>query len=131
MKVIIAGSRGITSLAEVESALIVSGFKPTEIVSGGAPGVDRLGEKLAALRAIPVRQFIPDWSGYAGARAGFVRNTQMAEYADALLAIWDGKSKGTKHMIDTAWKKGLEVFIRTVGGQETDLRRALMPDPQD
>ena len=82
----------------------------TEFVSGGARGADRVGENIARLLSIPVKQFIPDWDGL-GKRAGFVRNAEMAEYADALLAFWDGSSKGTAHMIDTATKKGLIVKV--------------------
>jgi hypothetical protein len=118
MKVIIAGSRTVTSLEEVKQAVEKSAFNITEVVSGGAQGVDRLGERLAALLGIPVRQFIPDWNGYAGKRAGFVRNTQMAQYADALVAIWDGKSKGTRHMIDTARQRGIPVYVLTTELQD-------------
>ena len=99
MKVIIAGSRGINSPRLVLDAIEQSGFTITEVVSGGAWGVDKLGEVYALGRGLPVKQFIPDWGGHAGARAGFVRNSQMGEYADALIAIWDGRSRGTRHMI--------------------------------
>lgn len=131
MKVIIAGSRGITSLDEVRRALEASGFEVTEIVSGGAWGVDQLGEELAALRRLPVKRFIPAWNGYAGKRAGFVRNVQMGLYADALVAIWDGSSRGTKHMIDRMRENGKPVYIHTPPNSAVDLRRAMMPDPQD
>lgn len=99
MKVIIAGSRGINNARLVLDAIEQSGFTITEVVSGGAYGVDKLGEVYALGRGIPVKQFIPDWQGYAGSRAGMVRNAQMGEYADALIAVWDGYSRGTNHMI--------------------------------
>lgn len=52
-----------------------------------------------------------DWDLY-GKSAGFKRNVQMAEYADALVAFWDGASSGTKHMIETAQKMGLDVRVK-------------------
>lgn len=82
----------------------------TEVVSGGAYGVDMLGAKFAKDCGLPVKFFYPDWDGL-GKRAGFVRNQEMADYADALIAVWDGQSRGTKDMIDRALKKGLKVFV--------------------
>lgn len=110
MKVIIAGSRSISSLGTVEDAVRRSGFSITEVVSGAARGVDRLGEQWAEREGIAVKRFPADWEAY-GKSAGFIRNRQMGDYADALIAIWDGKSKGTKGMIDYAMKRGLRVFV--------------------
>jgi len=86
----------------------------TEVVSGGAKGVDRLGELWAQKRNIPITRFPAEWNKY-GKRAGYIRNKEMALYADALLAIWDGESKGTKHMIDSALEQGLWVCVYRVG----------------
>lgn len=110
MKVIIAGSRDITDYRQVEAAYLSSNMVITEIVSGGARGVDSLGEQVAKNFGIPVKVFPADWNKY-GKRAGALRNIQMANYAEGLIAIWDGKSKGTKHMIDEANKLGLSVYI--------------------
>ena len=110
MRVIIAGSRDITDYKQVEAAYLSSNIPITEIVSGGARGVDALGEQVAKNFGIPIKVFPADWDKY-GKRAGPLRNIQMAEYADGLIAIWDGKSKGTKHMIDQANKQGLVVYI--------------------
>ena len=110
MRVIIAGSRGITDYKQVEAAYLSSNIPITEIVSGGARGVDALGEQVAKNFGIPIKVFPADWDKH-GKRAGPLRNIQMAEYADGLIAIWDGKSKGTKHMIDQANKQGLVVYI--------------------
>lgn len=110
MKVIIAGSRGITDDNLIREAIYKSGFNVTEVVSGHAIGVDRAGEAYAQLNNLKVTLFIPDWNKH-GRGAGFIRNEQMAEYADALIAIWDGESKGTKHMIDIAKKKNLQVYV--------------------
>lgn len=68
-----------------------------------------MGEFWALHHDIPVKKFPADWGGL-GKRAGYLRNEQMADYADALIAVWDGKSKGTKHMIDVATVKELKVF---------------------
>lgn len=120
MKLIIAGGRDFNDLqlalksyfelcAEVTSNTGTP--EPfTEIVSGGAKGADKIGEDVARLCYLPVKRFIPDWDGL-GKRAGFVRNAEMGDYADALLAFWNKESRGTKHMIDYATKKGLTVKV--------------------
>ena len=112
MKVIIAGSRGIIDYNIVKEAIEESGFQITEIVSGNARGVDKLGEKYAKENNIKIKQFIPDWS--QGKSAGFVRNKVMGDYSHALIALWDGESRGTKHMIDYAKKIGLKVFVKII-----------------
>jgi len=110
MKTIIAGSRGITNLFVVEKAVELSGFDITEVVSGTARGVDQLGEEWAAMRLVPIKRFPANWNLY-GKSAGHRRNKQMAEYAEALIAVWDGVSPGTKNMIDTAKELGLKVHV--------------------
>ena len=110
MKTIIAGSRGITPLQTVINAVKASGFTVTEVVSGAARGVDQLGEQYGKQAGIPVKRFPAEWDKY-GKSAGYRRNEDMADYADALIAVWDGTSKGTKHMIDTAHAKGLTVYV--------------------
>lgn len=113
MRTIIAGSRGITEYSIVLQAIIESDFKVTEVVSGTAEGVDRLGETFAHIGNIPCNRFPADWKKY-GKSAGMIRNEEMARNADALIAVWDGKSKGTKGMIDIARLKGLKVFVYQV-----------------
>jgi hypothetical protein len=81
-----------------------------EIVSGGARGADRLGERWAKENHASMKQFPADWDRL-GKRAGFVRNEQMAKYADSLIAFWDSKSAGTGHMINLARKYKLNVMI--------------------
>lgn len=110
MKTIIAGSRSVLEYQKIEKAISESQFFITEVVSGGAKGVDQLGEKYAQRHQIPIKKFLPDWNKF-GRRAGPLRNTQMGDYAQALIAIWDGHSRGTKNMIEYATKKGLKVFI--------------------
>lgn len=110
MKVIIAGSREGFELADVFEAMEDCEFDVSEVVSGTARGVDRLGEAWANANQIPIKRFPANWDGH-GKSAGYVRNAQMAEYADALVALWDGKSKGTKHMIDLANGRDIPVYI--------------------
>jgi hypothetical protein len=115
MRVIVAGSRGITDLSVVREALERSGFEVTEVVSGGARGVDRLGEELAREMGLPCRVFPAEWSSH-GRSAGVLRNRRMAEYADALVAVWDGRSRGTANMIREAGERGLAVYVHRVKG---------------
>lgn len=116
MRVIIAGSRTVTRLSAVRQAIIDSGFNITEVVSGGAAGVDRLGERWARINSVPVKRFPAAWrdrDGCVNRGAGMIRNRQMGEYAEALIAVWDGESPGTKDMIEVARKAGLVVFVAT------------------
>ena len=94
----------------IDGAIEEIDWQITEIVSGGAKGVDKLGEDWAEANYMSLKIFPANWYKY-GKSAGYKRNEEMAEYADALIAIWDGKSKGTKHMIDIAKKQGLIVAI--------------------
>jgi hypothetical protein len=112
-KVIIAGSRSVVEETTVAQALTESKFNPVLIVSGGARGVDRLGEDVALKLGLPVRHYIPDWDGL-GKRAGMVRNADMGNYADALVACWDNQSSGTKGMIDYMKRINKPSFVKTV-----------------
>ena len=115
MKVIIAGSRDITDYNIVYEAVNNSGVAPyiTEIVSGGARGVDKLGELYAKNNNIPVKIFLADWNTY-NKSAGYKRNLEMGNYADYLIAVWNGESKGTKHMIDIMLKLNKGRYIHGV-----------------
>lgn len=130
MKMIVAGSRNIDQYSIVYDAICrglvhlgihfgARDMQITELVSGGARGVDELGERWAAANGIPVKKFIPDWR--LGRGAGQIRNKEMAEYADILIAIWDGESRGTKGMIDYAKKAGLKVFVYKIGEEQMEL----------
>ena len=110
MKTIIAGSRTAT-MQDTMNALEFSDFSDiTEIVSGCARGADSHGEKIAQQAGIPVKRFPADWNKYGNA-AGPIRNRTMAEYADALIAVWNGRSKGTANMIEQAQAKGLRIYV--------------------
>lgn len=115
MRIIIAGSRTITDYDTVEkiiNAIVEKNKLPIDvIVSGNCKyGVDKLGELYAEKHNIKLIKFPADWGFYKN-RAGYIRNILMAENADGLIAVWDGVSKGTAHMIRIATTKGLRVFI--------------------
>lgn len=117
MKVIVAGGRDFKNYKLLKCTLY--SFQQeygniTEVVSGTALGVDKLGEQYANENNIPIKRFVPDWKGL-GKKAGFVRNRQMGDYAKEhngmLVAFWDKKSKGTKGMIEYANKIGLKSLV--------------------
>lgn len=98
MKLIIAGKRDFyLGINMIESLCEHFKIKPSEIVCGCANGVDETGKSWAFNKNIPVRFFKPDW-GKLGLAAGPLRNKEMANYADALLLIWDGQSRGSNSM---------------------------------
>lgn len=118
MKVIIAGSRDINDVqhvyAAMDEAFLILRIEPTEVVSGKARGVDTAGETWAKRFGIPVAEFPARWRDPDGtfyADAGKRRNVQMANYADALVAVWDGRSYGTKHMITQMHKRKKPVWV--------------------
>ena len=115
MKVIIAGSRSVNNYHSVLGAIRESGFNISEVVSGGAKGADSLGEKWAGQYNRDLKVFPAKWDEF-GKSAGYRRNIEMADYADALIAVWDGESRGTRHMIDTAVDKGLKVHVFRILG---------------
>ena len=113
--VIIAGSRDFSnySLLEEKCDYILSRKKETNkivVISGTAQGADRLGERYARERGYEIMRMPADWDSH-GKKAGYIRNCDMADRADALIAFWDGKSKGTHNMIDIAKRKGLIVRV--------------------
>lgn len=101
-KIIIAGSRDYNDYADFShwvDLCFEKVKKSIEIVSGGALGPDSMGEKYANEHEIKLRIFPAQWSLH-GKRAGIIRNKDMGDYADSLIAFWDGKSRGTKNMIE-------------------------------
>ena len=124
MKIAVIGSRDFKDIDEARN-IIYECFSPLEraihadLVSGGARGIDSLAEEViddinrnydANIKKII---FKPDWNKY-GKKAGFLRNKLIINEADFVLALWDGKSKGTKHSIDLAIEKGIpiDIYIR-------------------
>lgn len=125
MRCIIAGSRTITDYRLVVKAFILSGFasQVSEIVSGHAArtnvngvwldNVDRLGERLSVEFHLGLKTMPAEWDRY-GKGAGHIRNREMAIYAQALIAVWDGHSSGTYDMITLAQVCDLKVFVLEV-----------------
>lgn len=136
MKLIIAGGRDIETGLQLITQIIETYysvchgdntlFDPTqitEVVSGGANGIDSAGELWANVTykrndgsiksKIKVKRFKPDWKTY-GKAAGPIRNKKMAKYADALLLIWDGKSKGSANMKKEMKALGKPIFEEIV-----------------
>lgn len=114
MKLIIAGSRGFLNyeLLKKEALDFIesSDSDTVEIVSGTASGADTLGERLAKEKNFNLKKFPANWSLF-GKQAGYIRNKEMAKYADACIVFWDGRSRGTKHMIDIARERDLPLKI--------------------
>lgn len=106
MKTAIIGSRGITDVD-------IGAYIPdntTEIVSGGAKGIDTLAKKYSEQHGIKLTEFLPDYKRF-GRCAPLKRNLQIIEYADIILAFWDGKSRGTKFVIDKCKKTHKKCII--------------------
>jgi hypothetical protein len=111
MRTIISGSRN-ASYENVVDAINASGFKDeiSLIISGTARGADTYGEIYAIENNIKIEVYPADWDTF-GKQAGPIRNLQMAKNAEALIAVWDGESRGTKNMIQTAKLLGLKIFV--------------------
>ena len=110
LRTIIAGSRTL-GLYHLNSASLQFDFPLIgTVISGHARGVDLAGEQWALERGIPVECYPAEWDKY-GKSAGYRRNEVMADRAEALVAIWDGESRGTGHMIEVAERKGLLVKV--------------------
>lgn len=117
LRIIVAGSRNFTDYPVVEKILmdyLKGNLWDIEIVSGTAKGADLLGERFASTHGYPIARFPANWAHY-GKSAGPIRNKEMAAYAakeyGVLFAFWNGKSRGTKSMIELAKQYGLEVHI--------------------
>jgi len=82
----------------------------TVVLSGTARGADRLGERWAAEHKIPIERYPAQWNR-DGRAAGYIRNQLMSEHAEALVVFWDGKSRGTMHMLNIAKDKGLKIKV--------------------
>jgi hypothetical protein len=109
MKVALIGSRGIANVD-------VGAYLPdgtTEIVSGGAKGADAIAREYANKHGLKLTEFLPDY-GRFGRGAPIKRNEQIVDYADAVVALWDGKSRGTKYVIDYCAKVGKPCAVHVV-----------------
>lgn len=109
MKLAVIGSRSFNDYEKLKREINNLDFSNNinEIVSGGARGADSLAEKYAHEYRIKLQVFKPDWN--IGKHAGFLRNSQIIEYADAVIAFWDGTSRGTLDSIKKTEKMGKPV----------------------
>lgn len=106
-KVVVAGGRYFNDYDLLKNKLdrLLTNYLPhVEIVSGGAPGADYLGERYAAENGLKLKIFPADWATY-GKAAGPIRNHEMSCYCDGVVLFWDGTSRGTKNMMDCAKKQ--------------------------
>jgi hypothetical protein len=124
VKVIVAGSRSIDDAELVSNAMFDFEYYVgtiDEVVCGMAAGADMHGRNRAMARGIPVKEFPANWDSF-GKSAGPRRNREMAEYADGLVAVWDGKSSGTIDMVTYMMKarKPVILITRWIGDETTE-----------
>lgn len=106
MKVAVIGSRTLT----VKDLGKYLPQDVEEIVSGGAKGIDSCAREYATANGIKLTEFLPEYNKY-GNSAPLKRNLQIIDYADCVIAFWDGISRGTKHVIDSCEKRNKKVTI--------------------
>ncbi|MCD8157843.1 MAG: hypothetical protein LUD77_02805 [Clostridiales bacterium] len=109
MKIAIIGSRNL-HITNLEKYLPED---TTEIVSGGARGIDSDARKYALQNNLPLKEFLPNYNKY-GRKAPLKRNLEIIAYADLVIAFWDGQSHGTKYVIDNCRKHGVPVKVVTI-----------------
>ena len=109
MKVAVIGSRGLT-VTDLGKYLPEG---TTEIISGGARGIDTCAREYALAHGIKLTEFLPEYDKYSRS-APLKRNITIIENADIVLAFWDGKSRGTKFVIDNCKKMGILVKVHTL-----------------
>jgi hypothetical protein len=111
-KIIVAGSRGFNDYQLLSKVLFEIGdkYENASLVSGCAKGADALAIQFANEHNIQIYKYPADWNTH-GKAAGYIRNTEMANDSNVLVAFWDGQSRGTKHMIDTMHKQNKDVYV--------------------
>lgn len=107
LKLVICGSRTFDDIRYMRECLdeVLAGVEEVTVVSGCAIGADVLGERYAAGRAFKVERYPADWKNL-GKSAGMIRDQEMLDKCDAVVAFWDGKSSGTRNMIEIAKEAG-------------------------
>lgn len=121
----VVGSRGITDYNVVADAIINSPWTALDyhpdrwatdsytIVSGGANGVDTNAEKFAKEHGFGVEVIEPDYDDWSNGHPALVRNTKIVEASDAIIAVWDGRSRGTRDTIDKALERNVPLYVST------------------
>lgn len=120
MKVIVAGSRDIKDRETIGRAMEGAPFTIETLMHGGAKGVDKTAAKLTELDRfgdIEIQEHKANWEAFGDA-AGPKRNRAMAKEADALIAVWNGNSSGTRNMIREALKQNLDIYIKNTNEGE-------------
>ena len=110
MRIAIAGCRDITDEKKVERIIAQHIAVKDVVITGGCRGVDKIAQEYARRMFADVETFSADWDKH-GKAAGPIRNREIAQNADILVAIWDGKSRGTKSMIEEAFRAGIETHV--------------------
>ena len=118
-KYIVAGSRTFQNYPYLCQVLDTVKDEIEEIVCGDAKGADTLGSVYAYDNNIPIKFFPPNWSAF-GKSAGFIRNAEMADYADKAIVFWDGKSPGTEDMIRKMKQLGKDVQVKLYDEQRAN-----------
>lgn len=120
MKYIVAGGRDFNNYS-LMTLILSRHINPEEdtIISGGARGADELGARYASEHGVPLQIFPAYWDTY-GKSAGFIRNAEMGEHADCAIVFWDGKSKGSKHMIKTMKYLRKQCYVYDYNGKFYD-----------
>lgn len=120
-RILIAGSRTISDYSHLINAMnkaIEDGIIPPsssfEIVSGSARGVDTLAKKYSEDIGVKITEFKPIYLHKNDKGAPLRRNIDMANYSDVLIAVWDGKSRGTLHMVNEMRNRGKKVYLHTI-----------------
>lgn len=117
MRTIIAGTRHIWSYDLLERAIDEIDWPITRVVCGMAMGADSVGWAWAFINGIPIDEFPADWNRL-GKSAGILRNVTMANNAEALILLWDGRSTGSQHMLGVAHRKRLKIKVMNLGQRE-------------
>jgi hypothetical protein len=121
MRVIIGGSKSVSSPEAMEEAVARSGFAITSIITGNSRGADALATAWARANGIPVEIVIPDWHSYGG-RADQIRNSELVARAQACIVVWDGFSRGTASLIEAAKLRALPLLIYECNPQQATSR---------
>jgi hypothetical protein len=121
MRVIIGGSKSVSSPEAMDEAIARSGFAITSVITGNSRGADTLAAAWARTHGIPVEVVIPDWHSYGG-RADHIRNAEIVARAHGCIVVWDGFSRGTAGLIDEAKRRALPLLIYECNPQQATAR---------
>ena len=116
MRVGVIGCRNIDTY-DIQEIISYIPKQCSEIVSGGAQGIDQMAREIAKTLSVPITEFLPDYQKY-GRAAPVRRNQQIVDYSDLIIAVWDGESKGTRDALLRALKSGKAIKPIIVGGSD-------------